>query len=165
MFMLVLLYLCTWSSFRHSCLAFLTSDHGLSRSAGMYMQEALELVCKRRKLPNPKDYALVLRLPNQNIIVPLDRTVASLQGNRELYLYKRSHLASLGLLSKEIRTTDPNGEFSRVAARAMTKLTEFHYSIYLQAYERYTRTAVFFCVGLYRCVQGNVHRRAFLFTP
>jgi len=75
----------------------------------MYMQEALEMVCRRRKLSNPKDWALVLRLPETTIQVPLDRTVASLQGNRELFLLKRSTLNSLGLGGKEIKTTDPNG--------------------------------------------------------
>ncbi|KAJ2919025.1 hypothetical protein MD484_g1467, partial [Candolleomyces efflorescens] len=79
-------------------------------SAGMYMQEALEMVCRRRKLANPNDYALVVKMPgNTAIMVPLDRTVASLQGNRELYLFKRNMLNTLGLnLSKGIRTTDPN---------------------------------------------------------
>ncbi len=47
------------------------------RSAGMYMQEALELVCRRRKLTNPNEYALLLA--DKSIIIPLDRTVASLQ--------------------------------------------------------------------------------------
>jgi hypothetical protein len=80
------------------------------------MQEALEMVCRRRKLSNPNDYALVLKMPgNTAIMVPLDRTVASLQGNRELYLFKRNMLNTLGLnLSKGIRTTDPNGAFTQL---------------------------------------------------
>jgi hypothetical protein len=74
------------------------------------MQEALEMVCRKRKLANPKDYALLLRLPDATIMIPLDRTVASLQGNRELLLVKRTMLNTLGLnISKEIKTTDPNG--------------------------------------------------------
>lgn len=88
----------------------------LCRSAGMYLQEALELVCRKRKIPNPKDYALVLKLPQAgtHIQVPLDRTVASLQGNRELLLIHKENLHTLRNLSKEGRTTDPNGEFDYV---------------------------------------------------
>lgn len=83
-------------------------------SAGMYMQEALELVCRKRKL-NPKDFALVLKNDNHdiksNLLIPLDRTVASLQGKRELLLVKKNALQEMGieLEKKTIRTTDPNG--------------------------------------------------------
>ncbi|KXN81704.1 Stress-activated map kinase-interacting protein 1 [Leucoagaricus sp. SymC.cos] len=78
-------------------------------SAGMYMQEALEMVCRRRKLANPKDYALLL-LADRSILIPLDRTVASLQGNRELLLVKRSALPMMGgnIVTGVGRTTDPN---------------------------------------------------------
>ncbi|KAG6885778.1 hypothetical protein C0993_009883 [Termitomyces sp. T159_Od127] len=76
-------------------------------SAGMYMQEALELVCRKRKLANPNDYALVVA--DMNILIPLDRTVASLQGKRELLLVKRSMLPQLGdVLKGTGKTTDPN---------------------------------------------------------
>ena len=60
----------------------------------MYMQEALQLVCRKRKLDNPKDYALLLA--DMSILIPLDRTVASLQGKRELVLVKKSMLPQLG---------------------------------------------------------------------
>jgi len=75
------------------------------------MQEALELVCRKRKLQNPKDYALLLADMNI-ILIPLDRTVASLQGKRELLLVKRSMLPQMGAdVVKGIgRTTDPNGK-------------------------------------------------------
>lgn len=73
------------------------------------MQEALEMVCRRRKLANPKDYALLLA--DRSILIPLDRTVASLQGKRELLLVKRSVLPMLGgnIVKGVGRTTDPNG--------------------------------------------------------
>lgn len=79
------------------------------RSAGMYMQEALELVCRKRKIENPNDYALLLA--DKSIIIPLDRTVASLQGKRELLLVKRSLLPQIGAVAlKGVgKTTDPNG--------------------------------------------------------
>ncbi|KAI5991140.1 hypothetical protein EDD15DRAFT_2449123 [Pisolithus albus] len=78
-------------------------------SAGMHMQEALELVCRKRKLANPKDYALILN--DLNILIYLDRTVASLGGKCELTLVKRSMLPQLGIEpeSRGTRTTDPNG--------------------------------------------------------
>jgi hypothetical protein len=73
----------------------------------MYMQEVLELVCNKRKLANPNDYALVL----ENILVPLDRTVASLQEKMDLMLVKKSKLPDLGIepVVRMTRTTDPNG--------------------------------------------------------
>ena len=64
----------------------------IEASAGMYMQEVLESVCKKRKMVDWREYALVLRLPNVNILVPLDRTVAALQGKQGLYLVKRTML-------------------------------------------------------------------------
>jgi target of rapamycin complex 2 subunit MAPKAP1 len=73
----------------------------------MYMQEVLELVCRKRKIANPNDYAFVL----DKILVPLDRTVASLQGKTNLELVKRSLLPEMGIDmgSRSVRTTDPNG--------------------------------------------------------
>ncbi|KAG6916070.1 hypothetical protein DXG01_008544 [Tephrocybe rancida] len=85
-------------------------------SAGMYMQEALELVCRKRKLANPKDYALLLA--DMSILIPLDRTVASLQGKKELLLVKRSMLPQLGgdVLKGTGKTTDPNASiFKRMS--------------------------------------------------
>jgi hypothetical protein len=98
------------------------------RSAGMYMQEALELVCRKRKLQNPKDYALLLA--DMSILIPLDRTVASLQGKRELLLVKRSMLPQMGVdVVKGIgRTTDPNGKISPLASKKKKALNgvSFH---------------------------------------
>lgn len=78
----------------------------------MYMQEALELVCRKRKL-DPKDYALLLG--NMSLLIPLDRTVASLEGKRELVIVKRTMLPQLGIdvVRGTGRTTDPNGEIHR----------------------------------------------------
>ena len=71
------------------------------------MQEVLEMVCRRRKNLNPNDYALVL----DKILVPLDRTVASLQGKTDLQLVKKSLLLEMGvdMGARSVRTTDPNG--------------------------------------------------------
>lgn len=82
----------------------------------MYMQEALELVCRRRKLANPADWALLLidntRTNKRKILIPLDRTVASLQGKRELLLVSRAMIPFMDveMLKGSSRTTDPNGE-------------------------------------------------------
>ena len=75
----------------------------------MYMQEALEMVCRKRRL-NPKEYALLLG--DMSILVPLDRTVASLQGKTDLMLVKVSMLPTLGVdVARPAGTsTDPNGE-------------------------------------------------------
>lgn len=64
-------------------------------SAGVHMQEVLEVVCRKRKLTNPKEYALILN--DLNALVYLDRAVASLQGKHELTLLKRSMLPRLGI--------------------------------------------------------------------
>jgi hypothetical protein len=82
----------------------------LHSSSGMYMQEVLELVCRKRKLPNTKDYTLLLG--DMSLLIPLDRTVASLQGKRELVLVKRSMLPQLGIDVGKVtqKTTDPNGD-------------------------------------------------------
>jgi len=77
----------------------------------MYMQEALEKVCAKRKLSNPNDYALLLNDKGNTILIPLDRTVASLQGKTELLLVKRSMLPQMDAVIRRGvgRTTDPNG--------------------------------------------------------
>jgi target of rapamycin complex 2 subunit MAPKAP1 len=90
------------------------------RSAGTYMQEVLECVCRKRKHQDSKDY--VLLLADMSILIPLDRTVASLQGKRELVLAKRSMLPQMGAdFVKGIgRTTDPNGKIYPVVSKKST---------------------------------------------
>lgn len=76
----------------------------------MYMQEALETVCRKRRL-QPKEYALLLS--DMSILIPLDRTVASLQGESDLRLVKRSMLPHMNVDARPIgRSTDPNGASS-----------------------------------------------------
>jgi target of rapamycin complex 2 subunit MAPKAP1 len=73
----------------------------------MYMQDALEMVCRRRRL-QAKEY--VLLLSDMSILIPLDRTVASLQGKHDLMLVKRSMLPHLNVDVRPFgRSTDPNG--------------------------------------------------------
>ncbi|KAH8998175.1 stress-activated map kinase interacting protein 1-domain-containing protein [Lactarius akahatsu] len=86
----------------------------ISVSATMYMQEALEMVCRRRKL-QANEYALLLS--DMSILIPLDRTVASLQGKSDLMLVKRSMLPHLNLDVRPFgRSTDPNASiFKRMS--------------------------------------------------
>lgn len=87
------------------------------------MQEALESVCKRRRL-SAKDYALLLG--DKSMLIPLDRTVASLQGKRELLLVKKSKLNEYGgeALKAAGRTTDPNASiFKRMSDAPEVKIS------------------------------------------
>ncbi|KAI0065310.1 SIN1-domain-containing protein [Artomyces pyxidatus] len=105
-------------------------------SATMYMQEALELVCRKRKL-QPKEYALLLG--DMSILIPLDRTVASLQGKSDLMLAKRSMLPTLGVDvgRPAARSTDPNASIFK----RMSETPEAQFSAardYTAAYKKYT---------------------------
>ncbi|KAK0444951.1 stress-activated map kinase interacting protein 1-domain-containing protein [Desarmillaria tabescens] len=103
-------------------------------SAEMYMQEALEMVCRKRKLDNPKEYALLLA--DMSILIPLDRTVASLQGKRELVIIKKSRLGG-DVLKGAGRTTDPNASiFKRISDTPEVKLSSA--LDYTAAYKKYT---------------------------
>ncbi|EPQ53477.1 SIN1-domain-containing protein [Gloeophyllum trabeum ATCC 11539] len=106
-------------------------------SSGTYMQEVLELVCRKRKLADPNQYALIL--PEQNILVPLDRTVASLEGKTILVLAKRSMLQEMGVrVDKQAgRTTDPNASIFK----RQSEVPEVGFSAaldYMAAYKKYT---------------------------
>lgn len=72
------------------------------------MQEVLEKVCQKRKLDS-NEYALLVR--DMSILIPLDRTVASLEGKSDLVLVHRSVLPNYGIDTKRTaKTTDPNGQ-------------------------------------------------------
>ncbi|KAE9398063.1 hypothetical protein BT96DRAFT_44977 [Gymnopus androsaceus JB14] len=105
-------------------------------SAGMYMQEVLEAVCRKRKFPNAGDYALLLA--DLRLFIPLDRTVASLQGKRELVMVKKSMLPQMGVdVMKAGRTTDPNASiFKRMSDTPEVKLSST--LDYTASYKKYT---------------------------
>lgn len=73
----------------------------------MYMEEVLENVCRRWGIKDPKQWCLVY---DMKILVPLDRTVASLQGKTELYLVKVENLSQYDIEKQQSRSTDPNGQ-------------------------------------------------------
>lgn len=80
-------------------------------AATMYMQDVLELICRKRKIKTPNDWALLS--DDFKILIPLDRTVASLEGSSRLVLVLRSTLPQYGFAvdgdRRVGRTTDPNG--------------------------------------------------------
>ncbi|KAJ7138493.1 stress-activated map kinase interacting protein 1-domain-containing protein [Mycena crocata] len=105
-------------------------------SAGMYMQEVLERVCRKTKLDHPEDYALLLANDNTRILIPLDRTVASLQGKRELVLIRRTMIDD-NVVRGTGKTTDPNASI----LKRMSDTPEVKYSSaidYNNVYKQYT---------------------------
>ena len=96
------------------------------------MADVLDRVCRRRRLPDPKEWALVTG--DMRIVIPMDRTVASLAGKSELVLVKRALLDQLGLgKDKRLgRSSDPNGEFCPDIQRCSHLTTLYSCSIYLQ---------------------------------
>ncbi|KAH9991561.1 stress-activated map kinase interacting protein 1-domain-containing protein [Russula vinacea] len=107
----------------------------ISVSATMYMQEALEMVCRRRRL-QANEYALLLS--DMSILIPLDRTVASLQGESDLRLVKRSMLPHMNVDVRPIgRSTDPNASIFK----RMSDVPDLDYNTsqdFTAAYKKYT---------------------------
>ncbi|KAJ6571979.1 stress-activated map kinase interacting protein 1-domain-containing protein [Mycena capillaripes] len=107
-------------------------------SAGMYMQEVLERVCQKTKLDHPEFYSLLLVLDSDNsrILIPLDRTVASLQGKRQLVLIRRTMIDD-NVVRGTGKTTDPNASI----LKRMSDTPEVKYSSaidYSNVYKQFT---------------------------
>jgi len=102
------------------------------------MQEALEAVCKKRKL-DPNEYALLVR--DMSVLILLDRTVASLEGKSDLVLVKRSMLPRYGIVDngKSMRTTDPNGESLSHSPRNLSLSSEGLMRIFSPFQPRFSR--------------------------
>ncbi|KAG8856488.1 hypothetical protein FRB91_000769 [Serendipita sp. 411] len=81
-----------------------------------YMADVLEHICRRRKIKDHQNYALVSQA--KKIVIPMDRTVASLQGENELMLLKRSSLSDE--FKPAGRATDP---YASIFAKRMSELT------------------------------------------
>ncbi|KAI0795653.1 stress-activated map kinase interacting protein 1-domain-containing protein [Abortiporus biennis] len=121
-----------------------TADAGpfsttIQASGGMYMAEVLEAICTKRKLNNSKDYSLVIEINGVNILIPLDRTVKSLQGKRDLMLVKKSMLQHYGVEvgKKTGRTTDPNASIFKRNSEVPEQVYSSVFD-YTTAYKRYT---------------------------
>ncbi|TBU24321.1 stress-activated map kinase interacting protein 1-domain-containing protein [Dichomitus squalens] len=111
----------------------------IQASGGMYMAEVLDAVIQKRKLNDPKDYALVVEVGDVKMNIPLDRTVRSLQGKRELILMRKNMLREYGVEVRERKgaTTDPNASIFTTDTAAQ----EQHMSQvldYMNAYRKYT---------------------------
>lgn len=74
-------------------------------------------ICKKRGILNAKDWALVVRHNNTDIVVPLDRTVDSLGDEHDLILVRRSDVAGLrgAAQPKNLQNTNPSGECLPIA--------------------------------------------------
>lgn len=84
----------------------------------MYLADVLEMICKKRHLENADEWALTApdKMKDRDIVVPLDRTVESLQGNHDLQLVRRSTLgAQGGAGALKGQSTNPNGESCSVS--------------------------------------------------
>jgi len=101
------------------------------------MQEALEMVCAKRKL-DPKQYSLLLT--ERRMVIPLDRTVASLGGRRELMLMKRSMIENMGgEVTKVVgRTTDPNASILQTSSDTPPEVKLSAALDYTSAYKKFT---------------------------
>ncbi|CAO1613477.1 unnamed protein product [Sympodiomycopsis kandeliae] len=86
-----------------------------------YLADVLDLICKKRSLANPDEWAFVV--PDKNIVVPLDRTVESLQGSHDLALVKRSTLGAQGdQAALASQSTNPNASiFKRLSEPAQPR--------------------------------------------
>lgn len=79
-----------------------------------YLADVLETICKRRELGSPEKWALVV--PEKDIVVPLDRTVESLQGNYDLALVRRQDLGLQHSGAFTTQSTNPNASiFKRIS--------------------------------------------------
>ncbi|OCH87074.1 hypothetical protein OBBRIDRAFT_782204 [Obba rivulosa] len=124
-----------------------TADAGhvsttIPASGGTYMAEVLDAVCQKRKLNNPKEYALILDLGGMNIFIPLDRTVKSLQGKRDLILVKKNMLQVYGIemAQRPVRATDPNGKPSILKRNSEVLEQQPYSSVFdlANSYRKYT---------------------------
>lgn len=113
------------------------------------------MVCRKRKLANLKDYALIVN--ELNMLAYLDRTVASLGGRRELTLVKRSTLPQLGIEpeSRSARTTDPNGTSNHLMLRIAAQCFCFS-SFYFQTDIGCPRDTAKCCGRLRDSIQGSL---------
>lgn len=107
-------------------------------TADTYMADVLEQVCRKRRLQDSKEWALMTE--NPSILIPLDRTVASLTGTKELLLVKRSLLDSLGLgkHSRVPRSSDPNASIFDMLQDANPGRGFSSSMDYREAYKKYT---------------------------
>ncbi|KAK0534864.1 hypothetical protein OC835_002555 [Tilletia horrida] len=74
--------------------------------ASMYFADVLDLICRKVQEENPQEWALLAPYGGQDVVVPLNRTVESLDEACDLKLVKRDTLAERGAIG---RLTAPGG--------------------------------------------------------
>jgi hypothetical protein len=79
------------------------------RPSDMYIADLTDVLCKKKRLQSPStDW--VLCLGDLTLALPLDRTVASLEGRTDLALVRRQWAVEHGLRIDDRRGGDPSGE-------------------------------------------------------
>ena len=74
----------------------------------MYIADLTEVLCSKKRLQSPaSDW--VLCLADLTLALPLDRTVASLEGRTDLALVRRNWALEHGLRIGDRRGGDPSG--------------------------------------------------------
>lgn len=102
----------------------------LNVSMDMYLADVLETLCKKKALGPSKNWALVvpssssISSQQRDIIVPLDRTVQSLQGVTSLALIKRSQVSSKLLINSDIINGSSNSHNTNPSASIFKRLSE-----------------------------------------
>ncbi|GAA5943805.1 Avo1p [Sporobolomyces koalae] len=74
----------------------------------MYLADVLELICNKCSLGSSSDWALIVRLSDGDIVVPIDRTVESLGDQHELHLVARNQIGTVGNLLRQRRNPPKN---------------------------------------------------------
>lgn len=81
----------------------------------MYIADLTEVLVHKKQLPNPPS-EWVLCLADLTLALPLDRTVASLEGKTELCLVRRQWALQYGLRTNDRRGGDPSASiFKRIS--------------------------------------------------
>jgi hypothetical protein len=74
----------------------------------MYIADLTEVLCRKKRLQSPSS-DWVLCLADLTLALPLDRTVASLEGRTDLALIRRQWAVEHGLRIGDRRGGDPSG--------------------------------------------------------
>lgn len=106
----------------------------------MYIADLTEVLCKKKRLHNAaSDW--VLCLADLTLALPLDRTVASLEGRTDLALVRRQWAIEHGLRIEDRRGGDPSGKSPAVYLHPQWA----HHSIYFQTYQRASSACQIWC--------------------
>ncbi|WVQ83157.1 hypothetical protein IAT38_005295 [Cryptococcus sp. DSM 104549] len=106
--------------------------------ADMYIADLVEVLCKKKRLQMPAtDW--VLCLADFSLALPLDRTVASMEGRCDLALVKRVWAVEHGLRVDDRRGGDPSASiFKRQSEPAPIQRFGPHLNDFSQTYKKFT---------------------------